>query len=90
MTDKPNIQIRFIDGCDEDPPDMGHLVVEIDGVIVDSIVTDFDTGNCARIHMGLRDIVEKTYAMGRKAGTRESKKRISDLLDWAKENEIDS
>jgi hypothetical protein len=84
MSNKPNITIRYIDGCDQDPPDMGHLVVEVNGVLSDSILTDFDTGNDARIHMGLRRIVERVYAMGREAGIIESKKRITDLLDWAK------
>jgi hypothetical protein len=83
MTNKPNITIRFIDGCDEDPPDMGHLVVEINGILVDSILTDHETGNDSRIHFGLYDIIQRTYEMGRKAGTEEARKRINDILEWA-------
>lgn len=81
---KPNVKIRFCEGCDEDPPDMGHLVVEINGVLVDSILTDQETGNDSRIHFGLYDIVQQAYTMGHKAGTREAKKKVSDLLDWSR------
>lgn len=81
---KPNIEIRYVDGCEMDEPEHGYIMVSINGQLVDNIYLDFTTGNNARIHMGLRSVVESVYQLGLRDGVKRSKERINDLLEWAR------
>jgi hypothetical protein len=82
---KPRIEIRYIEGGDMDPEDRGELAVFVDGRKMDGILCDFDTGNDARIHMGLRRIVEAVYERGRMDGVEESCNRAKEWLNWVKD-----
>ena len=81
---KPNIEIRYIDGCDMDEPDHGYIMICINNERVEEIYTDFTTGNTARLHIGLRNAVEQAYERGIKDGVQRSKSRINDLIEWAR------
>jgi hypothetical protein len=81
---KPRIEIRYIEGGDMDPEDWGELAVFIDDRRMNGILCDFDTGNDPRIHLGLERIVEAVYERGRMNGIEESRKRVSEWLDWVR------
>jgi hypothetical protein len=83
--DAPRIQIRYVDGDNDDPANCGYILVSVNGFSQPSIFfKDFDMGNDARIHMGLRSLVEKVYARGFSDGERASKNKVNELIDWAK------
>jgi hypothetical protein len=79
---KPRIEIRYIEGGDMDLEDWGDLTVVVNGHRMDCIACDFDNGNDARLHMGLRRIVEAVYERGRNDGVEESRQRVKEWLDW--------
>lgn len=83
--EKPRIEIRFVDGGNDEPDNSGHILISLNGYRQPSIFfRDFDTGNDARIHRGLESLVERVYEMGFQDGELESKHKICNLLDWAK------
>lgn len=83
--EKPRIEIRFVDGGNDDPENSGHILISLNGFRQPSIFfRDFDTGNDARIHMGLSALVERVYEKGVQDGELESKRKVSSLIDWAK------
>jgi len=81
---KPRIEIRYIEGGDMDPEDWGNLTVTVNGHRMDCILCDFDTGNDARIHMGLQRIVEAVYERGRNDGIDYCTEELRKLLRFAK------
>lgn len=82
---KPRIEINFFDGGNDDPANSGYIRTAVNGHMQTLMFfKDFDTGNDARIHTGLRELVERVYERGYLDGERESKNKVNEIIDWAK------
>jgi hypothetical protein len=81
----PRIEIRYVEGCNDDPENCGYILVSVNGCSQPSIFfQDFDAGDDAKIHLGLLALIESVYAKGFHDGEIFSKNKVKELIDWAK------